>query len=435
VSSRPLLFSREDVALPKILRHVWIVLFLMLPACGTSAPMQGPPTYSTIPGPAVATTTMPISLRQDVYHEVAPLESLWRISKIYDVDQEDIIDANRIQNPAQIEVGQVLLVPDAARQRPVIPLYNERRWSYIVIHHTATETGNAKLIHDSHHKRGFVRGADQPNVRGRHTLSLEEIRAMGYLATGEHEATKKKRKRHASPMKVTRKTPPAGFGSESEDASVQKIEKQIPRLFSRNRVVQDDAFAAIEALRQDAEGPVLTGEHFTQFAQLFNNTRQDRIHYDYVIQMLEWFGQDHVNYLASSDGFALLNAVLIGSSNTLNVERTDGLFEILHAVGTTLPPSYYSDRLLANILSLLSSRGRMVRHTALRMLRIYQEHNPHAFTESNLRTVLVKGLHNQDDDIRADALKVIAIFEEVAKGPTAANPFSETLFDIVIKKY
>lgn len=95
---------------------------------------------------------------QTLYHEVGPMETLWRIAKEYDVDLAILMRANHISNPNEVKVGQRLKIPGTQGIRPVIPLYNTRPWSYIVIHHTATEEGNATSINRSHHQRGFWDG-------------------------------------------------------------------------------------------------------------------------------------------------------------------------------------------------------------------------------------------------------------------------------------
>jgi len=100
----------------------------------------------------------PFPVRQNVYHEVGPMQTLWRIAKEYGVPPEAIVKANRIRDPNRLKVGQKLLIHNTAGLRSVIPLYNARRWSYIVIHHTATEAGNALSIDNSHQKRGFWGG-------------------------------------------------------------------------------------------------------------------------------------------------------------------------------------------------------------------------------------------------------------------------------------
>ncbi|MBI3999860.1 MAG: N-acetylmuramoyl-L-alanine amidase [Candidatus Omnitrophica bacterium] len=109
-------------------------------------------------GSGVITGTGLSGIRQDVYHEVARLETLWRISKMYGVDAQTIAAANGLKDPTSISVGQKLLIPQAAAVRPVIPVYNTRRWSHIVIHHSATNDGNALTIDQMHYRRGFGNG-------------------------------------------------------------------------------------------------------------------------------------------------------------------------------------------------------------------------------------------------------------------------------------
>jgi len=47
-----------------------------------------------------------------VYHEVIKGQTLWHISKIYDIDLRKIINANRLPDASKIEVGQLIFVPD-----------------------------------------------------------------------------------------------------------------------------------------------------------------------------------------------------------------------------------------------------------------------------------------------------------------------------------
>src|SRR3989338_2891672 len=57
--------------------------------------------------------------RANVYHTVGPMETLWRISKIYGVDQQLIMQANHLRDPSKLAVGQKLLIPNAASPRSV----------------------------------------------------------------------------------------------------------------------------------------------------------------------------------------------------------------------------------------------------------------------------------------------------------------------------
>jgi len=88
----------------RIKKPIIIVLSIALPfilsSCAT-APIRPSiiPTKEVYPH-----ATLPV-LRQDVFHIVAPGETLWRISKMYDVPIKDILSANNLKTGA-IEKGQ-----------------------------------------------------------------------------------------------------------------------------------------------------------------------------------------------------------------------------------------------------------------------------------------------------------------------------------------
>jgi len=48
-----------------------------------------------------------------VYHKVRPKETLWRISKAYNVELDKIVKANRIPDAGEIERGQLIFIPGA----------------------------------------------------------------------------------------------------------------------------------------------------------------------------------------------------------------------------------------------------------------------------------------------------------------------------------
>jgi N-acetyl-anhydromuramyl-L-alanine amidase AmpD len=77
---------------------------------------------------------------------------------MYDVPLEEILRANNITDPRELKIGQRLLVPNAAPLRPVIPVYSSSKWRYIVIHHSVTDSGDARSLDVIHRKRGFDRG-------------------------------------------------------------------------------------------------------------------------------------------------------------------------------------------------------------------------------------------------------------------------------------
>ena len=122
-----------------------ILALLILSSCARAPVTQTQPFHTIEPYPTMPhkIATAPEVMRADVIHEVAPGETVWRISKMYDVQMEDIVRENDLRDPSKLEKGQRLLVPQAAPLRTVIPLYPSRKWDYIIIHHSATDVGNA----------------------------------------------------------------------------------------------------------------------------------------------------------------------------------------------------------------------------------------------------------------------------------------------------
>ncbi len=64
---------------------------------------------------AVVTRALPVPYQQGVYHTVLKGETLWRIAKAYNTDIKKIIDANRMPDASDIDVGQKILVPGAKK--------------------------------------------------------------------------------------------------------------------------------------------------------------------------------------------------------------------------------------------------------------------------------------------------------------------------------
>ena len=135
----------------------FVFLLVVISGCASSTPVGHASALSpdvSIVSPAGFLWSPP----QTVHHQVGPMETLWRIAKEYDVDIHTIMEVNHINNPNEIRAGQKLVIPGTRGLRPVIPLYKGRPWYYIVVHHTATDMGNAESIHRSHHQRGFWDG-------------------------------------------------------------------------------------------------------------------------------------------------------------------------------------------------------------------------------------------------------------------------------------
>ena len=112
-------------------------------------PQPGIQSIPQLPGPVI---------RNDIIHVVGPGETVWRISKMYDVDIKDIVKANRLKSSKQIKMGHRLRIPEAAPLQSVVSLYPSKKWKYIIIHHSATDVGNALGFHRHHKTRGFDKG-------------------------------------------------------------------------------------------------------------------------------------------------------------------------------------------------------------------------------------------------------------------------------------
>ncbi len=139
--------------------HAPLFIGLILYLAGCAHPPKPP---SAAPGSFFASVGTPASpafaTPQTIVHIVGPSETLWRISKTYNVDMNTLMRVNRLTDPKKISNGQKLIIPNTLGPRAVIPLYPSRRWRYIVIHHTVTEAGNAFSIDKIHHHRGFWNG-------------------------------------------------------------------------------------------------------------------------------------------------------------------------------------------------------------------------------------------------------------------------------------
>ncbi|MCM8831708.1 MAG: N-acetylmuramoyl-L-alanine amidase [Candidatus Omnitrophica bacterium] len=131
----------------KLLLYSLVLFFLLfLNSCTTVSVTKIPTSISQTPiSPMV---------RADTFHIVAPGETLWRISKMYDVSISDIIKANNLGSQT-LEKGQKLLIPNAAPPIPVIPLYPSNKWKYIIIHHSATDEGSSLDFDRYHQAKGW----------------------------------------------------------------------------------------------------------------------------------------------------------------------------------------------------------------------------------------------------------------------------------------
>jgi len=81
-------------------RYILILMFFLSAGCVSS------PTYT---GPRLPVSPQAIS---GLRHRVEPKQTLWMISRMYNVDIDEILRANNISEDATIEIGQLLLIPN-----------------------------------------------------------------------------------------------------------------------------------------------------------------------------------------------------------------------------------------------------------------------------------------------------------------------------------
>jgi N-acetylmuramoyl-L-alanine amidase len=127
---------------------ILISLVIFLSSCAT---VKNPP----LPQMPQAGQPFCSIVGNNIIHIVTPGETFWRISKTYGISIVDILKANNLRKGTQLEIGQRLIIPNAATTKSVIPLYQSRKWEYIIIHHSATDVGDADYFNRLHRKRGW----------------------------------------------------------------------------------------------------------------------------------------------------------------------------------------------------------------------------------------------------------------------------------------
>ncbi len=137
-------------------------------------------TAAKTPLPAAVPQVPPAPVRSDAKHVVAPGETLGMLGDMYDVPAAAIAAANHLKKKAVLRPGVTLLIPQASPFRSVITLFHNKKWKYIIIHHSATARGDSLAFNGAHLQRGFKGGVGYDFVIDNGTLGKED---------GEIEAT------------------------------------------------------------------------------------------------------------------------------------------------------------------------------------------------------------------------------------------------------
>jgi len=82
---------------------ILISIVLLVAGCASTPPYTGP---------VVPVSTQAVA---GIHHRVEAGQTLWQISKLYDVDIDEILRVNHISEEVKIEPGQLLLIPSVSR--------------------------------------------------------------------------------------------------------------------------------------------------------------------------------------------------------------------------------------------------------------------------------------------------------------------------------
>ena len=131
-------------------------LGLMLPGCGPEPGTQGRVLQRPV-SPYMRGGPLGNGL---VGHILSQGETVWRVSKMYDVPIETIIEMNKIQDVSNVPKGTMLVLPETHAPMPSfnfdqVPLYRNNKWKFIIIHHTASDMGDMMSIDRFHKSRGY----------------------------------------------------------------------------------------------------------------------------------------------------------------------------------------------------------------------------------------------------------------------------------------
>ena len=89
------------------MKKLFLFLLLIFSGCAT---------VPYAPAPVVPTPGMP-----GIYHRVDKKETLWKISKLYNVDMDDLVRINKIPDASSIELGQLIFIPRQQAAQPSAP--------------------------------------------------------------------------------------------------------------------------------------------------------------------------------------------------------------------------------------------------------------------------------------------------------------------------
>lgn len=133
-----------------------LIAVLFIPGCARAPRATSQTFYAPTAGPGT-------------WHTVEQGQTLYRLSKRYNIDVNELMRANNILHPSRLEAGQRIFIPRVAApvvvrkpavsedieavRRIVGPKQFGSDWRTITVHHSATFQGGARLFDRDHRRR------------------------------------------------------------------------------------------------------------------------------------------------------------------------------------------------------------------------------------------------------------------------------------------
>jgi len=157
---------------------ILLILVLSIAGCETVPSHTGP----VLPKAAQVTSGR--------RHRVEAGQTLWKISKIYDVDIDDILRLNQLSEAATIEIGQLLLIPTQIRRQQNFAAISGRSDDFIWPIKGRLIAGFGVTYHNLVNKGINIQGSANDNVlasrRGRVVFYAENFGNFGKTLIIDH---------------------------------------------------------------------------------------------------------------------------------------------------------------------------------------------------------------------------------------------------------
>lgn len=143
--------------------------------------------YGCASAPYVKPSYPPITM-PGTYHTAEKGETLWRISKLYAVDVEELAQANRINDAGNLEIGQQIFIPN--RKDIVSPLANYSNDDFIWPMKGKVITSYGSTFNNMLNKGINIKPVDSSDVfasrTGKVTFLCDDFGAFGKTVIIDH---------------------------------------------------------------------------------------------------------------------------------------------------------------------------------------------------------------------------------------------------------